>query len=66
MTKRLYIALGLKHAQTTNDPQLRKAAKAAFQRLEHILTERLRERLEAVLQDVQTEQQTTSHHEVTQ
>ena len=52
----LALALGLKHAQTINDPELSKAAKTAFQRLEHILTERLRERVEAVLQGIQTAQ----------
>jgi len=60
----LVLALGLKHAQTMNDPYLCKAAETAFQRLEHILTERLRKRLEAVLRDVQTEQKPMSQHEL--
>ncbi len=46
----LVLALGLKQAQQTNNPQLAKAAESALNRLEHVLTEPLRERLEAVLQ----------------
>ena len=44
----LVLALGLKGAQM--EPQFAKAAKSALNRLEHVLTEPLRERLEAVLQ----------------
>lgn len=60
----LALALGLQHARSTSDPRLRKAAETAFQRLEHTLTERLRERLEAVFQDVRTEQRPTSHLDI--
>lgn len=46
----LVLALGLKQAQQRENPQLAKAAESALNRLEHVLTEPLRERLEAVLQ----------------
>lgn len=52
----LVLALGLKQAQQMPDTDLSKAAESAFTRLEHVLTERLGERLEAVLKDVSTEQ----------
>ena len=45
----LVLALGLKQAEQM-EPQFAKAAKSALNRLEHVLTEPLRERLEAVLQ----------------
>ena len=45
----LVLALGLKQAQQTENLQLAKAAESALNRLEHVLTEPLRERLEAVL-----------------
>lgn len=46
----LVLALGLKQAQRMNNPQFIRAAESALNRLEHVLTEPLRERLEAVLQ----------------
>ena len=46
----LVLALGLKQAQQRENSQLAKAAESALNRLEHVLTEPLRERLEAVLQ----------------
>lgn len=46
----LVLALGLKQAQRTQKAHLAKAAESAFKRLEHVLTESLGERIEAVLQ----------------
>ena len=46
----LVLALGLKQAQQMKNLQLAKAAESALNRLEHVLTEPLRERLGAVLQ----------------
>ena len=51
----LVLALGFKQAQQTENSQLAKAAKSALNRLEHVLTEPLKERLEAVLQNVTAE-----------
>ncbi|CAN5803285.1 YafY family protein [soil metagenome] len=51
----LVLALGLKNAQQMSDTNLNKAATSAFKRLEQVLSERLGERLEAVLKDVSTE-----------
>lgn len=46
----LVLALGLKQAQRTKNTKLAKAAESAFKRLEHVLSESLGERIEAVLQ----------------
>jgi predicted DNA-binding transcriptional regulator YafY len=51
----LVLALGLKQAQRTNKPHLAKAAESAFKRLEHVLSESLGERIDAVLQTLETE-----------
>lgn len=51
----LVLALGLKRAQAAADPRLARAAQSAFKRLEHVLTEQLGERIEAVLQTLTTE-----------
>jgi predicted DNA-binding transcriptional regulator YafY len=51
----LVLALGLKQAQRTQEPRLAKAAESAFKRLEHVLTESLGERIEAVLQTLGSE-----------
>jgi predicted DNA-binding transcriptional regulator YafY len=51
----LVLALGLKQAQRTQEPRLAKAAESAFKRLEHVLSESLSERIEAVLQTLETE-----------
>jgi predicted DNA-binding transcriptional regulator YafY len=46
----LVLALGLKQAQRTKNSKLAKAAESAFKRLEHVLSESLGERIDAVLQ----------------
>lgn len=51
----LVLALGLKQAQRTKEPKLAKAAESAFKRLEHVLSESLGERIDAVLQTLETE-----------
>jgi predicted DNA-binding transcriptional regulator YafY len=51
----LVLALGLKQAQRTREPKLARAAESAFKRLEHVLSESLGERIEAVLQTLETE-----------
>jgi predicted DNA-binding transcriptional regulator YafY len=51
----LVLALGLKQAQRTKEPKLSKAAESAFKRLEHVLSESLGERIDAVLQTLETE-----------
>jgi predicted DNA-binding transcriptional regulator YafY len=51
----LVLALGLKQAQRTREPRLAKAAESAFKRLEHVLSESLGERIEAVLQTLGSE-----------
>jgi predicted DNA-binding transcriptional regulator YafY len=51
----LVLALGLKQAQRTQEPRLAKAAESAFKRLEHVLSESLSERIEAVLQTLGSE-----------
>ncbi|MGL4609837.1 MAG: helix-turn-helix transcriptional regulator [Trueperaceae bacterium] len=51
----LVLALGLKQAQRTKTPKLAKAAESAFKRLEHVLSESLGERIDSVLQTLETE-----------
>jgi predicted DNA-binding transcriptional regulator YafY len=51
----LVLALGLKQAQRTQKPKLAKAAESAFKRLEHVLSESLGERIDSVLQTLETE-----------
>ena len=51
----LVLALGLRQAQRTQKPRLAKAAESAFKRLEHVLSENLGERIDAVLQTLETE-----------
>lgn len=51
----LVLALGLKQAQRTREPKLAKAAESAFKRLEHVLSESLGERMDSVLQTLETE-----------
>ena len=51
----LVLALGLKQTQQMGNPQLAKAAASAFRRLEHVLTEKLGERIDSVLQTLTTE-----------
>jgi predicted DNA-binding transcriptional regulator YafY len=51
----LVLALGLRQAQRTREPKLAKAAASAFKRLEHVLSENLGERIDALLQTLETE-----------
>ncbi len=51
----LVLALGLKQAQRTKEAKLAKAAESAFKRLEHVLSDSLSERIEAVLQTLGSE-----------
>jgi predicted DNA-binding transcriptional regulator YafY len=51
----LVLALGLKQAQRTKEAKLARAAESAFKRLEHVLTESLGERIDSVLQSLETQ-----------
>lgn len=51
----LVLALGLKQGQYTQEPRFAKAAESAFKRLEHVLSESLGERMDSVLQALETE-----------
>lgn len=44
----LALALGLNYAENLPQPELSKAARSAFKRLQHVLTEQAREKVEAL------------------